>query len=73
MPTLPTLIQVAGEEPSLVVKEWYVARGNSGDRADYVPAKALDWDVPNVDRLWFGVEQKDKITRMKVGLKSLMQ
>jgi len=59
---------VIGDEPSLVVKEWYVARGNCGDRADYVPAKALDWEVPNVDRLWFGVEQKDKIIRMKAFL-----
>ena len=44
----------------------YVARGNAGDRADYVPARALDWDVPKVERLWFGDDAEDKKIRLKV-------
>ena len=59
-------LQVGPDEPELVVKEWYVSRGNAGDRADYVPARALDWDVPNVERLWFGDDAQDKIARLKV-------
>ena len=43
-----------------------MARGNAGDRADYVPARALDWDVPKVERLWFGDDAEDKKIRLKV-------
>ena len=59
-------LHVDADEPDLVVKEWYVSRGNAADRADYVPARALDWDVPSVEKLWFGDGAEDKATRLKV-------
>ena len=62
-------VRLNPDEPDLVVKEWYVARGNAGDRADYVPARPLDWDVPSADRLWFGEDGQDKTARVKVGMK----
>lgn len=51
-----------------VVNEWYVTRGNAGERPDPVPATPLDWQVPTLERLWFGSDVEDGQRRLRAFL-----
>jgi hypothetical protein len=59
------LHDVRSKPEEVLVKEWFLARVGQGDGADFIPATPLDWDVPNLERLWFGREAADRTRRVR--------
>ena len=55
-------------DSDILIKEWVWSINNQYEYPEIVKATPLDWGVPTLKRLWFGVEPEDKSCRMRAFL-----
>lgn len=56
------------QSPEVIINEWIWSPKNEYKTPDKVPAVQMNWAVPTVQRLWFGMAFEDKQRRMKAFL-----
>ncbi|KAL5287107.1 hypothetical protein ACFFRR_008196 [Megaselia abdita] len=56
------------QPPEILVAEWVWSPTNEYKKPDLVAATSLQWAVPTVQRLWFGLAMEDKQRRIRAFL-----